>query len=50
MPIPKPTKKDTQKTFMEKCMSKMKGEKRPQRQKVAICLTNWRKKNGKTGK
>jgi len=44
MPIPKPAKREKRDAFVERCMHKLKSEKRPRRQKIAICFSNWRKK------
>ena len=51
MPLPKPSPssngKDSQQAFMEKRMHAMKDEKRPQDQKVAICMDIWRRRKKK---
>jgi hypothetical protein len=46
MPLPSPTGsgKKAQQDFMEKCMHAMKDEKRPQDQKIAICMSTWRRR------
>jgi len=42
MPIPQPHKDEKQNDYMGRCMHKLKDEKRPQDQKVAICLNTYR--------
>jgi hypothetical protein len=47
MPLPKPSpnaKESSKNEFMQKCMHAIKDEKRPQDQKVAICLDIWRRR------
>jgi hypothetical protein len=48
MPLPKPSPsssgKEAQQKFMQKCMHAIKDEKRPQDQKVAICMDIWRRR------
>lgn len=46
MPTP-PRDGETKEEFMSRCMSVMKNEDKPQEQKIAICFSMWRKKDGK---
>lgn len=48
MPIPNPKKNEAQNSFMSRCMHVIGGENKPQEQKVAICLSQFRraKKDG----
>lgn len=49
MPIPKPTKQETKKQFIDRCMSSetMNNEYPKQEQRAAICYTKWREKGNK---
>jgi hypothetical protein len=42
MPIPNPKDNEKQNDYMGRCMDFMKEEKYPQKQKVAICLNNFK--------
>lgn len=46
MPVPKPTEKETESEFMERCMGDetMQQDYRSQAQRVAICLTQWKRR------
>lgn len=41
MPIPKPSEDEDKGAFMSRCMTVLKDEKKPNEQKVAICMTQW---------
>lgn len=43
MPLPTPNEGESQDEFMERCMRAQKGEEKPQDQKVAICLSAFRR-------
>jgi hypothetical protein len=49
MPIPNPNKDEDKNSFVSRCMSdeKMKSEYKDNDQRVAICLTQFRRKNPK---
>jgi hypothetical protein len=42
MPIPQKKDNESQNDYMGRCMNQLKDEKRPQDQKVAICLNTYR--------
>lgn len=41
MPIPKPNKGEDKSHFMQRCMLVLKDEKKPNEQKVSICMSQW---------
>ena len=49
MPIPKPSDKETQDKFMQRCMSSdvMKSEFPKNDQRVAVCMQQWKDKDKK---
>lgn len=49
MPLTKPEKKETKKTFLPRCMSDetMKKEFADLKQRYAVCLNQWKNKNAK---
>jgi len=44
MPLPKPKKYERQSEYVSRCMKKTSKEKRPQKQRLAICFSRFRKK------
>lgn len=47
MPIPEPKSGENQNDYVSRCMSALKDDDKPQKQKVAICFTTWRQKKTK---
>jgi len=43
MPIPSPKKKEKQDKYISRCMSTLKGEFKDQKQRAAVCFSEWRK-------
>lgn len=43
MPLPKPKKNEAQDAFMGRCMHAVGGEDKPQKQKIAICFSQFRR-------
>jgi hypothetical protein len=41
MPIPTPSEKEAKETFISRCMTSLKDEKRPNDQKLGICFSTW---------
>jgi hypothetical protein len=50
MPIPKPSKGQSQSDYMSECMSFLKDENKfdSHEQRVAVCLSTWRRNNENT--
>ena len=44
MPLPKPRKDEKKAAFMQRCMRETKNEFRKNKQRVAVCLSQWRRK------
>jgi hypothetical protein len=49
MPLPKPKKKEKEDTFIQRCMRNetMKKEYKDNKQRIAVCYSQWRNKNKK---
>jgi len=45
MPLPTPRKNEKKNDFISRCMSEAKGEFPNRNQRVAVCHTQWRRKN-----
>ena len=48
MPLPKPNKNEEESAYMTRCMDFLANEDKPNEQKVAMCLTTFRSKDGES--